>query len=146
MDPSGQLWRPLKGGAKRRKRQTNHLVIKIHKLKLTDLHKRSTIKPLNLPATCCPNVTLHEHCIHLTHTEALLYTHTLKAALVRSRSSSAKMISAYCTVGRFILHFLIMSLSQCHVIIIIIIMLCSSRGNVIDGSAKFMSKEKASPC
>lgn len=55
------------------------------------------------------------------------------------------MISTSCTVGKFVLHFLIMSLSQCHVIIIIIIMLCSSRRKVIDGSAKLLSEEKGIP-
>lgn len=69
-----------------------------------------------------------------------------RATLDRSGSSSADMINTYHTGGRFILHFLIMSLSQCHVIIIIIIMLCSSREKVIDGSAKLLSEEKAPSC
>lgn len=47
--------------------------------------------------------------------------------------------------GEIHLQFLIVSLSQCHVIIIIIIMLCSSREKVIDGSAKLISEEEGFP-
>lgn len=47
--------------------------------------------------------------------------------------------------GEIHLQFLIVSLSQCHVIIIIIIMLCTSREKVIDGSAKLISVEEGFP-
>lgn len=60
-------------------------------------------------------------------------------------SPLADVISTPGREGEIHLQFFIVSLSQFCVIIIIIIMLCSSREQVIDGSAKLVSEEGGFP-